>query len=392
VRRCAGFARPGPRVHGIGQTASQFPAWIGAPGPSGGSSVTGQPVADGLGVFVGPPHADLCQPRQTSRCRHSTCRFGRDRANRMATSCQDRSPRPRRGNNVTSQPVADGLGVFVGPPHGDLSWPRQTSRWRLSTCDAGRRWRPVELVGNLKGFSTNPQDRCRPGPSAWLAPGYWRAAAAARRPPRVSWIDEPGLWSHREGSTICSTPWDRAEFAHNRAHRPGPVLAVALRWPLMVGAQPRSLVNMISPRPGGAHEQIHHLFKSLESRQPHILPLPLPQLGNRSASRRGARQDPAPTRSEDADSGAGQRAGRRAGEAYGRTPQRVDPAQRRRIAPKAADRREGARRQRDSAALATLTPNSMKMRAAGPQPTSSVSPIGIACRVEAIRPSKPRPM
>jgi len=90
---------------------------------------------------------------------------------------RDRRPRPKRGNNI-GQPTANWLGVFVCPPHADLGLPRQTSRCRLSTCDAGRRWRPVEVVGNLKGF---PQiHRTGVVPSvARGAPGGWRAAPIA---------------------------------------------------------------------------------------------------------------------------------------------------------------------------------------------------------------------
>jgi len=109
---------------------------------------------------------------------------------------RDFPPKPehqtRAGNNVTGQPVTDGPTVLVSALHGELSQPRRNSRSRLSTCAAGRRWRPVELVGNHKGF---PQTH-RPcvvlamaggGPLVVGAqhrsqvPWRWRAPAAARR-------------------------------------------------------------------------------------------------------------------------------------------------------------------------------------------------------------------
>jgi len=117
------------------------------------------------------------------------------------TSRRDRSPTPTRGNNLSGRPVADGLSVAVCPPHGDLSWPWQTPRCRLSTRDAGRRWRPVELVGNLKGFPQIHRPAvvlvpARGGPLAAgakdrsLAAWILRAPTAARRARCVSGLDD----------------------------------------------------------------------------------------------------------------------------------------------------------------------------------------------------------
>jgi len=85
-------------------------------------------------------------------------------------------------------------------------WPRETSAAQTGARHAnrttvaprspdhlpgaGRRWRPVELVGNLNGFPQAPQARPRPGPGAPFAPGGRRG-----RP-----IAGPTIAAHASGS------------------------------------------------------------------------------------------------------------------------------------------------------------------------------------------------
>jgi len=186
-------------------------------------------------------------------------------------------PSPTGGDSVTGPPVADSLAVVVCPPHADLGQPGQPSRCRPSTCGAGWRRRPVELVGNLKGF---PRIH-RPGvvlagtgeTAEQLPVGTGAPRPRAATTSAVSQSPTGSASSSVRHTATGLAPADVSLAAlHTRCraavaacglvgnlkgfpqiHRPCVFLAVAGGGPLVAGAQHQS--------------QIHHLFKSMKSRQ-----------------------------------------------------------------------------------------------------------------------------
>jgi len=227
---------------------------IGRPSPSGGKTVTSPSVTDLLAVLVCPPHADPSQLRQTSRCRLSTRDAGRRWPPVELVGNLKGFPQSHRPGVVlagTGQAASQLLAGSAAPgpsgattspvgrsPAGSASSPvRHTLTWvgpgrrHAAGCPHAARGGGAACgaCGKPEGFSTNPQARCRPGPGAPLTPGGWRAPAAARRPPRVSWYDDAGGLI---GPTVRR--WPPVELVGNlkgfpQIHRPGVVLAPALR-------------------------------------------------------------------------------------------------------------------------------------------------------------------